>query len=71
MEFPLGLVDLVGRQEVEVFSRCVSRTLLEAVGDIVFLVVTTRVRSNEFNHDALACDIVRDFQVAYREVEAL
>lgn len=36
-----------------------------------FLVVATRVRLNEFNHDNLACDVARDFRVAYREVEAL
>lgn len=33
--------------------------------------VATRVRLNEFNHDALACDVARDFRVAYRDVEAL
>ncbi|CAN0499065.1 unnamed protein product, partial [Ectocarpus sp. 8 AP-2014] len=36
-----------------------------------FLVVATRVRLNEFNHDQLACDVARDFRVAYRDVEAL
>lgn len=36
-----------------------------------FLVVATRVRLNEFNHQELACDIARDFRIAYREVEAL
>lgn len=33
--------------------------------------VATRVRLNEFNHDQLACDVARDFRVAYRDVEAL
>lgn len=33
--------------------------------------VATRVRVNEFNHDELACDVARDFRVAYRDVEAL
>ena len=33
--------------------------------------MATRVRLNEFNHEALACDVARDFRVAYREVEAL
>lgn len=33
--------------------------------------VATRVRLNEFNHDELACDVARDFRVAYRDVEAL
>lgn len=35
------------------------------------MVVATRVRLNEFNHDELACDVARDFRVAYRDVEAL
>lgn len=33
--------------------------------------MATRVRFNEFNHDELACDVARDFRVAYRDVEAL
>lgn len=43
-------------------------TCLPAKG---FLVVATRVRLNEFNHEELACDVARDFRVAYRDVEAL
>ncbi len=33
--------------------------------------MATRVRLNEFNHDELACDVARDFRVAYRDVKAL
>lgn len=33
--------------------------------------MATRVRLNEFNHENLACDVARDFRVAYRDVEAL
>lgn len=29
------------------------------------------MRLNEFNHSELACDVARDFGVAYRDVEAL
>ena len=29
------------------------------------------MRLNEFNHEELACDVARDFRVAYRDVEAL
>lgn len=36
-----------------------------------FLVIATRVRLNEFNHEELACDVARDFRVAFRDVEAL
>lgn len=36
-----------------------------------FLIIATRVPLNEFNHQELACDVARDFRLAYREVESL
>lgn len=42
-----------------------------AAGTEGFLIIATRVRLNEFNHQELACDVARDFRVAYREVETL
>eukprot|EP00904_Undaria_pinnatifida_P001735 jgi/Undpi1/11562/HiC_scaffold_30.g13859.m1 len=71
LEYPLGVVHFVGGQGVGVFPKNAYGTLLEALADAGFLVVATRVRLNEFNHEELACDVARDFRVAYRDVEAL
>ncbi|CAN0400681.1 unnamed protein product [Pylaiella littoralis] len=71
VDYPLGVVHFVGGQGVGVFPRNTYGALLEGLVDAGFLVVATRVRLNEFNHDALACDVARDFRVAYRDVEAL
>ncbi|CBJ25447.1 conserved unknown protein [Ectocarpus siliculosus] len=71
VDYPLGVVHFVGGQGVGVFPRNAYGALLEGLVDAGFLVVATRVRLNEFNHDQLACDVARDFRVAYRDVEAL
>lgn len=70
-EFPLGVVHFLGGAGVGVFPRNSYGALLTALADNGFLIIATRVPLNEFNHQELACDVARDFRLAYREVESL
>ncbi|CAM9189012.1 unnamed protein product, partial [Chrysoparadoxa australica] len=68
---PLGVVHFTGGQVVGSVPRSAYGPFLEGICSGGYIVVAPPAPFSQFDHTSVACDSVRDFRRAYRELETL